>query len=53
MDEDDLLHRMVDMWITIRGFAITSKWMEDYKRVKKKEKCKENQEPTKRTPSSK
>ena len=37
-DDDSNGHWMVDMWITMRGFAITSKWMEDYKRAKNKSK---------------
>ena len=35
-DANELLCRIVEMWITIRGFAITSKWMEDYKCAKAK-----------------
>ena len=35
-DANDLLHQIVDMWITMRGFSITSKWMEDYKLAKNK-----------------
>ncbi len=30
-DVNELLHRIVDMWVKIRGFAITSEWMADYK----------------------
>ena len=24
------------MWVTVRGFSITSKWMEEYKQAKEK-----------------
>ena len=27
---------LVDMWVTMRGFALTSKWMEEYKLEKEK-----------------
>ena len=30
-DADELLKRIVDTWVTIRGFAITSSWLEQYK----------------------
>ncbi len=34
-DANELLHRIVvDMWVKIRVFAITSKWMVDYKVAK-------------------
>ena len=39
MDQEEavkLLTEIVDMWVTMRGFAITSKWMEEYKKAKKK-----------------
>lgn len=32
-DADELLKMIVDLWITMRGFAITSLWMEEYKRA--------------------
>ena len=38
-DEDhssELLWTIVQQWMTMRGFAITSAWTEDYKRVSKK-----------------
>ena len=33
---EELLYMMVDMWLTMRGFAITSKWMEEYKEAMSK-----------------
>ncbi len=38
-DEDhssELLQTIVELWVTIRGFAITSVWMEEYRRPSKK-----------------
>lgn len=37
-DEDvaELLHAIVDLWITTRGFALTSSWLEQYKLANKK-----------------
>lgn len=37
-DEDvaELLHTIVDLWITMRGFALTSSWLEQYKLANKK-----------------
>ena len=37
-DEDatELLHMLVDLWITIQGFSFASSWLELYKREKKK-----------------
>ena len=37
-DEDvaELLHVIVDLWITMRGFALTSSWLEQYKLANKK-----------------
>lgn len=32
----ELLKMLVDMWVTMRGFALTSKWMEEYKLEKEK-----------------
>ena len=32
----ELLHAIIQLWITIRGFAMTSSWMESYKQVHKK-----------------
>ena len=37
-EEDDaieLLTEISDMWVTIRGFAMASAWLEEYKKVKK------------------
>ena len=46
VDEDDfnfLLLKIINLWVTMRGFSIASKWMEDYKQAKnktiKKTKC--------------
>ena len=36
-DEDEagkLLQEIVKLWVTIRGFSLTSNWMEQYKRKK-------------------
>lgn len=30
----ELLYKIVVMWVTMRGFSLTSKWMEDYKIAK-------------------
>ena len=30
-DVDELLNRVADSWVMIRGFAITSSWLEQYK----------------------
>ncbi len=35
-EADDLLHEIVSLWVTIRGFAVTSFWLEQYKNVQKK-----------------
>ena len=37
-DEDvtELLHAIVDLWITMRGFALMSSWLEQYKLANKK-----------------
>ncbi len=35
-DGNELLSKIVGMWVTMRGFSITSKWIEDYKHAKKK-----------------
>ena len=35
-DSDELLAWIVDMWVTMRGFSLTSHWMEVYKQVKGK-----------------
>ena len=35
-DASELLFRIVEMWVTVRGFSITSKWMEEYKQAKEK-----------------
>ena len=33
-DADELLKMIVENWVTIRGLALASKWIEDYKRAK-------------------
>ena len=33
---DELLFDLVNMWVTMRGFALVSMWMEGYKRAKDK-----------------
>ena len=35
-EADELLFDLVDMWVTMRGFALVSMWMEEYKRAKDK-----------------
>ena len=35
-DVAELLHTIVDLWVTIRGYALTSSWLEQYKLAKKK-----------------
>ena len=35
-DGNELLHKIVSMWVVMRGVSITSKWMEDYKLAKDK-----------------
>ena len=35
-DALELLRTIIQLWITIRGFAMTSTWMESYKQVHKK-----------------
>ena len=35
-ENTDLLHTIVDLWITIKGVAITSTWIEQYKLAQKK-----------------
>ena len=35
-EADDLLHEIVSLWVTIRGFAVTSFWLEQYKNVQQK-----------------
>ena len=35
-DVAELLHAIVDLWITIRGYALTSSWSEQYKLANKK-----------------
>ncbi len=32
-EADDLLHEIVSLWVTIRGFAVTSFWLEQYKNL--------------------
>lgn len=32
----ELLKEIIELWITIRGFSMTSAWLEHYKRVKEK-----------------
>ena len=29
----ELLHHIIELWVTIRGFSIATSWLEDYKRV--------------------
>lgn len=29
----ELLHHIIELWVTIRGFSIAASWLEDYKRV--------------------
>ena len=29
----ELLHHIIKLWVTIRGFSIATSWLEDYKRV--------------------
>ena len=36
VDSDELLKKIVEMWISMRGFSITSTWMEEYKNAKGK-----------------
>ena len=31
----ELLHRVTELWITIRGFSMTATWMEEYKKAMK------------------
>ena len=33
--EAELLNRMVELWLTIRGFSAAGSWMEYYKQCKK------------------
>lgn len=35
-EDADLLHEIVNSWVTIRGFSMTSNWLEQYKLAKKK-----------------
>ena len=35
-DAAELLAMVVDLWVTIRGFSLTSKWLEEYKLAKHK-----------------
>ena len=35
-ESSELLRAIVQLWVTICGFAITSAWMEDYKRASQK-----------------
>ena len=32
-DASELLHLIVEMWVNIRGFSLTSMWMEEYKKA--------------------
>lgn len=34
-DAAELLHRVIEAWLTMRGFAISSMWLEEYKRATK------------------
>ena len=29
----ELLHHIIELWVTIRGFSIAGSWLEDYKKV--------------------
>ena len=33
---EELLSEIVDMWVTVRGFAMTSSWLENSKRASQK-----------------
>ena len=33
MHNSELLNAIVDLWVTIRGFTLTSSWLENYKRA--------------------
>ena len=35
-EADELLHEIVSLWVTIRGFAVTSFWLEQYQIVQKR-----------------
>lgn len=35
-DAEELMTLIIDMWVTMRGFTITSMWMEEYKRATSK-----------------
>ena len=35
-DSCELLHSIVDLWLTIRGNSITSSWLEMYKKANQK-----------------
>ena len=34
-EDANLLHEIVNSWVTIRGFSMTSNWLEQYKLAKK------------------
>ena len=34
---DDLLRTIVEKWVTLRGFTITSSWLQEYKDIKAKQ----------------
>ena len=40
IEEDalDLLYVIIECWVTMRGFALTSTWLEEYKRATAKKK---------------
>ena len=34
-DSDELLHLVIEMWLTIRGYSTAGAWMEHYKQIRK------------------
>ena len=34
-DSKELLHQVIEMWLTIRGYSTAGAWMEHYKQIKK------------------
>ena len=43
-EEQALLHMIIDLWITIRGFSFAKSWLEMYKQEKKKSKSQKEYE---------
>ena len=35
-DAQELFDRIVELWVTIRGYSLTASWLEDYKKATKK-----------------